>query len=302
MARASATISAFPSATIASARLGVAMSPTVRVAMPLCVFMVSANGTFMLATRLGRASELTPPEDTQTKSTPTLLRAPANTAASAAVSPPSIQSWPVMRAPSGMPCGIAARTALATSSGKRMRPSKEPPYSSLRLLEIGERKLCSRYPCAACSSTASTPARTARWAAWTNPSRTRSISAATMARGMGELNADFRIPVAPTMGQDLPERCFAVVGIKPEAAVGDPPTPLGPGGLHHDQSCARIRQRAEMGEVPAGRDPVIGTVLAHRGDDDPVHKVKPGEADRGEQGTGHEWRAHSQRKGTRFMP
>jgi hypothetical protein len=112
-----------------------------------------------------------------------------------------------------------------------------------------------------------------------------------LASGMGKLNADFRIPVAPTMGQDLPERCFAVVGIEPEAAVGDPPTPLGPGGLHHDQRCARIRQRAEMGEVPVGRDPVIGTVLAHRGDDDPVCKVEPGEPDRGEQGTGHEWRA-----------
>jgi hypothetical protein len=46
-----------------------------------------------------------------------------------------------------------------------------------------------------------------------------------------------------------------------------------------------------MGEVPVGRDPVIGTVLAHRGDDDPVCKVEPGEPDRGEQGTGHEWRA-----------
>ena len=53
------------------------------------------------------------------------------------------QSLPVKRAPSGVPRGTTARTARATSSGKRMRPSSEPPQASLRVLEIGEKKPCS---------------------------------------------------------------------------------------------------------------------------------------------------------------
>ena len=38
----------------------------------------------------------------------------------------------------GLSCGQAARTALNTSSGNRMRFSIEPPYSSVRWLEAGE--------------------------------------------------------------------------------------------------------------------------------------------------------------------
>ena len=49
-----------------------------------------------------------------------------------------------LRAPNGIGLGMTARTAFATSSGKRMRPSAEPPYASLRWLEIGDQKLCSR--------------------------------------------------------------------------------------------------------------------------------------------------------------
>ena len=49
----SATMSALPSATIASACFGVAISPTVRVAMPTSRFTCSANGT--LKPGVGRA-------------------------------------------------------------------------------------------------------------------------------------------------------------------------------------------------------------------------------------------------------
>src|SRR5271156_2911053 len=38
----------------------------------------------------------------------------------------------------------AARASRTTSSGKRMRPASEPPYSSLRLFDSGETKLCNR--------------------------------------------------------------------------------------------------------------------------------------------------------------
>ena len=111
MARASATISALPSATIASARLGVAIKPTVRVEIPVLRLTSSAKPAFMLAIMAGRASALTPPEEMQTKSTPTPFSAPAKEAASAGVRPPSTQSLPVMRAPSGIDGGIAARAA-----------------------------------------------------------------------------------------------------------------------------------------------------------------------------------------------
>ena len=40
--------------------------------------------------------------------------------------------------------GKAARTASKTSSGKRMRPCRLPPYSSSRWFDSGERNWCSR--------------------------------------------------------------------------------------------------------------------------------------------------------------
>src|SRR5215475_5892702 len=87
MARASATISALPSATIASACLGAAISPTVRVAMPASRLTFSANWTLVLATRVGRASALMPPEEMQTKSSPAAFSALAKLAASSGVNP-----------------------------------------------------------------------------------------------------------------------------------------------------------------------------------------------------------------------
>jgi len=58
-----------------------------------------------------------PPEEMQTKSRPAAFSALAKLAASSGVNPPSTQSLPVMRAPSGMPRGMTARTARAMSSG-----------------------------------------------------------------------------------------------------------------------------------------------------------------------------------------
>ena len=42
------------------------------------------------------------------------------------------------------PAGTAALTASNTASGKRMRFSSEPPNSSSRRLESGDRNWCSR--------------------------------------------------------------------------------------------------------------------------------------------------------------
>ena len=58
--------------------------------------------------------------------------------------PPGTQSTAEMRTDIGFAAGHAARTASNTSSGKRMRFSSEPPYSSVRRLVSGEMKLASR--------------------------------------------------------------------------------------------------------------------------------------------------------------
>ncbi len=58
--------------------------------------------------------------------------------------PPGAQSTAEMRTEIGLCSGQAARTASNTSSGKRIRFSSEPPYSSLRSLVSGEMKLESR--------------------------------------------------------------------------------------------------------------------------------------------------------------
>ena len=83
-------------------------------------------------------SAFTPPEETQTKSSPSSFMALTHVTESSIVSPPSSQSIAEMRAPSGTPFGTTSRTSRSTSSPKRMRPFRSPPYSSLRLFEIGE--------------------------------------------------------------------------------------------------------------------------------------------------------------------
>ena len=49
-----------------------------------------------------------------------------------------------MRTDIGLSSGQALRMARNTSSGKRMRLSSVPPYSSVRVLVSGEMKLASR--------------------------------------------------------------------------------------------------------------------------------------------------------------
>ena len=95
------------------------------------------------------------------------------------------------------------------------------------------------------------------------------------------------VPIAAAMGDDARERRLAVVGIEPEAAVGDAAAALDAGRLDHDQAGAGIGQHAEMIEVPVGGDAVVGAVLAHGRDDDPVRELEIGEPDRRKQGTGH---------------
>ena len=72
-------------------------------------------------------------------------RAPARTRWSARCpSRPRPNRSPETRIVTGRSAGNAARTASNTSSGKRMRFSRLPPYSSVRRFESGERNWCSR--------------------------------------------------------------------------------------------------------------------------------------------------------------
>ncbi len=73
---------------------------------------------------------------------PWALRSRAKRTVSSAVQPPSSsQSVAETRKNSGLSSGQTSRTASTTSRAKRVRFSYEPPYSSVRWLECGERKL-----------------------------------------------------------------------------------------------------------------------------------------------------------------
>ncbi len=104
---------------------------------------------------------------------------------------------------------------------------------------------------------------------------------------MGELNAELGGPGAPAEIDDAPERGFVLVRIEPHAAVGDAAVALHMGRLDDDKAGARIRQHAEMGDVPVGGAAVDSRVLAHRRDHDAIFEFDATEADRRKQGAGH---------------
>ena len=104
---------------------------------------------------------------------------------------------------------------------------------------------------------------------------------------MRELDAELGRADALAMQHDARERVLAGVGIDAEAAMGDAAVPLDMGRFEHQQAGAGIRQHAEMGHVPVIGDAVVGAVLAHRRDDDPVRQCEIGKLDRREQSTRH---------------
>jgi hypothetical protein len=89
------------------------------------------------------------------------------------------------------------------------------------------------------------------------------------------------------MGDHARERRLAVVRIEPEAAVADAAAALDVGHLGDHQAGAGIRQHTEMVEMPVGGYAIVGAVLAHGRDDDPVRELEIGEPDRREQSTCH---------------
>ena len=99
MARASATMSAFPSATIASACPGSTISPTARVTIAGVTLHLLGEGGIGVGGNGGpRAPALTPPEETQTKSSLSAFQCPGERHRVVRAETASIQSLPVMRA------------------------------------------------------------------------------------------------------------------------------------------------------------------------------------------------------------
>lgn len=78
--------------------------------------------------------------------------------------PPSAQSVAENRTATSA-AGAASFTAVTTRRSSRVRFSNDPPYSSVRRFDSGERNWWSRYPCAAWISSTVKPAATARRAA-----------------------------------------------------------------------------------------------------------------------------------------
>ncbi len=81
------------------------------------------------------------------------------------------------------------------------------------------------------------------------------------------------------MGDHPRQRRLTVVRVKPKAAMADAAAALDTRGLDHEQRCPGIGEHAEMIEVPVGGHAVVGTVLAHGRDDDPVREFEIGKSD-----------------------
>src|SRR4029450_4473930 len=121
MARASATMSALPEATISSACFGSVIRPTAMVVRPVASLIAWPNGTWGPGRSGIFCSGETPPEDASIQSTPRFLSSCANSMVCARSQPPSTQSVEETRTPTGLSAGNAARTASNTSSGKGER-------------------------------------------------------------------------------------------------------------------------------------------------------------------------------------
>jgi hypothetical protein len=104
---------------------------------------------------------------------------------------------------------------------------------------------------------------------------------------MCDLDAELRRSDPAAVVDDARQRRLAVVVVEADVAVRDAAAPLHRRRFHHEQPGARVRQHAEVGHVPVARAAVVGAVLAHRRDDDPVGELDLGQSDRREQRACH---------------
>ena len=145
--RPTAIRSACPFLRIASACCASRMMPTAIEAMPTSFRTLSAYGTWKPRPRgtcAAVAEPEMPPEEQSITSTPRAFNSRAKATVSSRFHPSFAPSTAETRTNKGMVSGISRRTASTISSGRRMRPLRSPPYSSLRVLETGERNEASR--------------------------------------------------------------------------------------------------------------------------------------------------------------
>ena len=74
-----------------------------------------------------------------------------------------------------------------------------------------------------------------------------------LAAGVRDLDAELGGAGAAACVDDARQRRLVVVGVEPDAAMGDAAAALDMRRLDDDQARAGIRQHAEMGEMPVGR-------------------------------------------------
>ena len=101
-----------------------------------------------------------------------------------------MNSLPFILTSSGNSLPTASRTAAITSSPKRTRLSKQPPYASSRRLVRGERNSLIRYPVPERISTASNPASFTRRAACAKEATISAISGSSSSFGVSRVRRD----------------------------------------------------------------------------------------------------------------
>ena len=113
---------------------------------------------------------------------------------------------------------------------------------------------------------------------------------------MRQLNRELGGADPAAIRHDAAERVLAVIRIKPKATMGDAAVTLDMRRFDHQETRAGIRKHSEMRHVPVVTDAVIGAVLAHRRNDDPVRKVEIGKFYGREQSARHR-SSHAQLEG-----
>ena len=106
-----------------------------------------------------------------------------------------------------------------------------------------------------------------------------------------ELHAEFGDAVGAAEIVHALERRLVVVGIHAGAFRRNPPDRSDVGHLAHHQPGAAEREAAEMHQVPIVRRPIVGVVLAHRRDDDPIGQSEPAQRDGREQDACHRFKS-----------
>jgi plasmid stabilization system protein ParE len=109
----------------------------------------------------------------------------------------------------------------------------------------------------------------------------------TLASGVRKLHAEFGDAIGTAEIVHALERRLVIVGPHAGAFRRNPPDRIDVGHLAHHEPRAAEREAAEMHQVPIGCRPIVGIVLAHRRDDDPIGKSEPAQRDGRKQDASH---------------